>query len=76
MGLRLGKVRLDVMTQKSKILVDAKKIASKTGSYLERCTTTRGAVFVSVDPVSTSLLSLEMVLDKEVESGAIQVGLA
>jgi hypothetical protein len=44
--------------------------------YLERCTTTRGAVFVSVDPVSTSWLSLKMVLDKEVESGAIQAGLA
>jgi len=44
--------------------------------YLERCTTARGAVEVSVDPVSTSVLSLEMELDKEVQRNAIQVGLA
>lgn len=44
--------------------------------YLERRTTTRGAVTVSVDLVSTSVLSLESDLDKEVQRDAIQVGLA
>lgn len=44
--------------------------------YLERCTTARGAVIVSVDSVGTSVLSLKMELDKEVQRDAIQVGLS
>lgn len=44
--------------------------------YLEPRPTAKGAVSVSVDLVSTSVLSLEMELDKEVQRDAIQVGLA
>lgn len=64
------------MTQKSKIL--GRRVENRDGNqmYLEPCTTARGAVEVSVDPVSTSMLSLETELDKEVQRNAIQVGLA
>lgn len=76
-GCVFGVKRDEAMTQRSNEDFGCREEnRERERIYLERCTKHKGATTVSADSVSTSVMSLKTKSIEEVESDAIQVGLA